>query len=179
MSDPIVFSTPLDNSYPCCGLPFCAQGSQPSFQMPVFFPDNLRPFISEQDLKELLDKLNKIFLVRTNLDFLARSSFIAKFERKAFPYFSFLFQSTGFPLCPSVIFLFVLCNICWFAAAFWTFDPFDMNPGLPGPDIYTLILIITPIILVVLWLVVFLAVTFARKGKITRAVEDWNRCRLY
>merc|ERR1712227_204865 len=62
LGDPLVFSFLVDKSSSTCGFPWCAQGTQPKVTVPPFFPDSVKPFISQADAEAFFEEINRIMM---------------------------------------------------------------------------------------------------------------------
>ena len=43
---------------------FLSQGKQPRVTVPPFFPDNVKPFMSQADAEAFFEEINKIMMVK-------------------------------------------------------------------------------------------------------------------
>jgi len=60
MEDQLIHSFLVDKDASYCGFPFFAPGKQPKVSVPPFFPDNVKPYITETEAKALFERFDRI-----------------------------------------------------------------------------------------------------------------------
>ena len=63
LGDPLVYSFQVDATSASLGFPWFAQGKQPCFAKPHFLAEQIKPFLDEAEIEEIVARLNNVFQV--------------------------------------------------------------------------------------------------------------------